>query len=187
MDGNKFISNESLIQFFYKDLDKINKKSVCPLPHEFILYSSEVLNDYALSDRFFQTQEGRVNEKVLGINFLEATHKSPRERKEIYKDVGDTVLVQLGFFSERVKRKGPDPKYYIHLGKSAYAGMEKLNASFYDIPNFYNLFSSSLEQMVNLLVTMRESHNFDSFEQYLLEGSEEYKNLFIHITSKKVS
>ena len=187
MDKNKILSHDSLIQFFYKDLDQVNKNSICPLPHEFILYSCEVLNDYALSDRFFNTAEGRVNEKVLGINFLEANHKSYREKKEIYKDVGDTILVQLGLFSKHLKRKNNTAKYYLDLGRSAYAHMENLDCNFYDIPNFYNLFSSSFEHMINLLAVMQESHNFDSFEQYLISSAEDYGNLFLTPAKKKVS
>ena len=182
------ITNKSLIQFFYKDLDQVNKKSLCPLPQEFILYSSAVLSDYALSERFFNTEKGKVNEKILGVNFLEACHKPPRERLGIYKDVGDTILVQLGLFSERVIKKGPGQSYYLNLGRSAYTGMERLNASFYDIPNFYNLFSSSLEHMIKLLTTMREYHRFDSFDQYLLLSTEnENSHLFINTNQIKAN
>jgi hypothetical protein len=178
MNENNLLLGESLVQFFYKNLDQVNKNSICPLPHEFILYSSEVLNQYALSENFFNTTEGGVNEKILGTSFLEAKHKSKNEKKTIYKDVGDTALVQLGLFPKRLDKKHVTQKYYLNLGKSAYAQMENLNCSFYDIPNFYNLFSSSLEYIINLLSAMSEMNKFDSFEKYLV-SSEDDQNLFL--------
>jgi hypothetical protein len=179
MDKNKILTNESLTQFFYKNLNQVNKNSLCPIPQEFILYSSNVLSDYASSDKFFNTNDGRVNEKVLGISFLEAEAKSRSEKKIIYKDVGDTILVQLGLFPDRIKKKNASQGYYINLGKSAYANMETLDCRFYDIPNFYNLFSSSFEYMIELLATMAQANKFNSFEEYLLLSTEESNNLFI--------
>lgn len=186
MDKNKILTNESLTQFFYKNLNQVNKNSVCPIPQEFILYSSNVLSDYAVSDKFFSTSDGRVNEKVLGISFLEAGAKSRSEKKLIYKDVGDTILVQLGLFPERVKKNATED-YYINLGKTAYAKMENLDCRFYDIPNFYNLFSSSFEYMIELLSTMSKANKFNSFEEYLLLSTSESNNLFITPKDVKAS
>lgn len=177
MNKTGIISHESLVQFFYKGLNEVNKNSICPLPQEFIFYSSDVLNKYLFSEKYFETMNGKISEKILGINFLEAEGKSVNEKKEIYKDIGDISLIQLGMFSKRLDKKNVSQQYYINLGKSAYARMEKLECSYYDIPNFFNLFSTSFEYMVNLLSHMNESNKFDSFEQYLV-SSNESTNLF---------
>lgn len=179
MDKKNILTNESLTQFFYKNLNKVNKNSLCPIPQEFLLYSSNVLSDYAVSEKFFDTTNGKVNEKILGISFLEAEAKTISEKRHIYKDVGDSILIQLGLFPDRIKKRSASSDYYLHLGKSAYANMESLDCRFYDIPNFYNLFSSSLEYMVNLLATMSKSHKYNSFEEYLLHSTDEDSQLFI--------
>lgn len=184
MDKNFFLE-ESLVQFFYKNLNSVNRKSICPLPHEFILYTCEVLNKYVHSETFFTNKDGKMSEKVLGINFLEAAQKSQREKKQIYKSVGDTVLVQLGIFPRRFNAKHVPRKYYLHLGKSAYANMESLDCSFYDIPNFYNLFSTSFEYIVKLLTVMTQLHHYDSFEQYILNSPEQHSKLFITPNNEK--
>ncbi|MAX65628.1 MAG: hypothetical protein QF441_14005 [Bacteriovoracaceae bacterium] len=187
MKSSILTTDESLTQFFYKSLNKVNKKSLCPLPEEFILYSSEVLNKYAFSENFFENVDGKVNEKTLGVHLLEANQKTASERKLIYQDVGDTILVQLGFFPNRIKRKQITESYYLNLGKVAYSNMEKLNCTFYDIPNFYDLFSSSLEGVVKVLSAMANSSHFESFEEYLLHGSDN-NHIFHHkIDSKKIS
>ncbi len=165
-------TTKSLTQFFYQNLDEINKKCLCPLPQEFILYSSEVLNQYSLSGHFFQKTESGVSEKVLGINYLEAHHKPDHEKKKILKDVGDSVLVQLGFFKSEQKRRAPSRSYYLNLGRSAYIHMENLDCTFYDIPNFYQKFATSLDAILNVIKTASESLNYNSFEDYLINKTE---------------
>ena len=138
MSEKQLLVGESLTTFFYRNLDEVNKKSLCPLPQEFIWYSSEVLTTYTDPEKYFSTDGGKINEKVLGLKLLEAHQKPISEKKALFKDIGDTTLVQLGLFSSSVKKKSPPKSYYINIGKSAYAQMETLDCSFYDIPQFYN-------------------------------------------------
>ena len=153
------------------------------MPQEFILYSSQVLNHYAISDKFFTSDgDGKVNEKILGIELLTAEQKSQKERRAIYKDIGDTILVQLGIFPKRVSKKSISEKYYIHLGKSAYAQMESLECSFYDIPHFFHLFSTSFEYIIELLLAMKEITRFETFEQYLIECHEDTSRSSLFLT-----
>jgi len=185
---NLVLTDNSLTQFFYNDLSKVNKNSICPIPEEFILYSSEVLDKYALSEKFYHINEqGVLNEKILGLSFLEAENKSLSEKKSIYKDIGDSILVQMGFFHERIQVKNPAPSYYLNLGKTAYSNAQKLDCRFYDIPNFYQMLATSLEHIIKLLKIMKNSHKFDSFQQYLLEDSEDHSNLFMTKPDLKVS
>lgn len=164
MSENKIITEESLVQFFYRGLDEINKNSLCPLPQEFIWYSSEVLNLYTCSEKFFTSSNGRVSEKLLGVELLQAQQLTENEKKKIYKDIGDTILVQLGVFSKEDSLNS----YYINIGKSAYRNMDQLNCSFYDIPNFYQLFSTSLEHVLNVLIKLKEVLSVENFHDYFL-------------------
>lgn len=160
MKRSNIVTDESLTSFFYKNLDKINKNSLCPIPQEFLWYSSEVLNAYAFSSH-------KVDEQILGVEFLEAEKKSLNEKKKIYKEIGDMTLVQLGLFPQRLKMVGEN--YYIQIGKSAYSNMEHLDCNFYDIPNFFKLFSTSFESVINLLSNVREVTQFENFNEYLLQ------------------
>ena len=179
-------TTKSLTQFFYQSLDEINKKCLCPLPQEFILYSSEVLNQYSLTGHFFNETDSGINEKILGINFLEAQHKSDHEKKKMLKDVGDSVLVQLGFFKSEQKRRSPSRSYYLNLGKSAYIHMENLECRFYDIPNFYHKFATSLDAILNVIKTASEAISYQSFEEYLIHQDQELNSFLIDF-DKKVS
>ncbi len=155
-------SDKTLNQYFYSKLDQLNKKVICPLPQEFVYYSAITLEDYAHSQKFFQPDKG------LGYTFVEAQQKTDEERKKIYKDVGDSILVQMGLFPEYLKGKLLNKSYFINIGKMAYNHMEHLECTFYDIPNFYKLFSSSFENIVNLLELYGESNKFENYDEYLI-------------------
>lgn len=172
MSDHELLIKHSLKEYFYQNLDQVNKKNLCPLPQEFLIYSSEVLEKYALSQHFFDTESGKLSEKVFGLSLLEANLKSLGEQRLIYKDVGDSILVQLGFFSERISKKKMSDTYYLQVGKSAYHYMEKLDCSFYDIPNFYNLFSTSLDKMIYLLTLTSKQINFETESYHLVLESD---------------
>lgn len=167
--GDKIIvSGQSLSDYFYRHLSDVNKKSNCPLPQEFILYSSEVMQEFAFA--------GRAEENVLGVEFLKAEQKSIGEKKVIYKEIGDSILFQLGMFPDGITKKSPSKSYYINLGKSAYSKAAALDCSFYDIPNFYNLLATSLENLIMVLTHVSGKFNYDSLEQYLLNNPEALKD-----------
>lgn len=147
-------SSYSLNEFFYKNLSFKNKQISCPLPEEFIFYSSLVLERYALSDVFFDSNDSGINQKIFGMRYLDSLGKDKDEKIVELKDVGDTILVQLGLFSDSVNKKITNKGYYISLAQSAYAQLDSMNSNFYDIPNFYKLFASSFEKTIILLEVM---------------------------------
>ena len=50
--------------------------------------------------------------------------------------------------------------------------MENLDCTFYDIPNFYQKFATSLDAILNVIKTASESLNYNSFEDYLINKTE---------------
>ncbi len=168
MGNETIITSASLSDFFYKDLSLKNKIFPCPLPEEFLFYSSLTLEKYSLSENFFESEAGKVSEKILGMRYLESKSKTREEKLSELKDIGDTVLVLLGFFSDSVNKKLITRDYYLSIAQSAYSDLGKLNSSFYDIPNFYNLFASSLGNTVKLLESVATEFKMADSEQYLL-------------------
>lgn len=169
MVKEQLITSSSLNEFFYKKLTRKNKEVVCPLPEEFIFYSSLVLERYALSDVFFNAKEGKVNEKILGVKLLETLNTTNENKVSDLKDIGDTVLVQLGLFSESVKKKLINKGYYLTLARNAYHELDGMNSQFYDIPHFYKLFATSLDKTISLLEVMADEFNDLETSSYLLD------------------
>lgn len=148
---NKIILSTNLKGFFFEGLSEINKKSLCPVPESIIYYSSDVLDKFALSQDFFETSEGKVREKILGMKLLEATQYNRDEQKKIYKEVGDMSLLVCGYFSESVNKKIVDKDYYAQLGKMAYSHLNNVSPTFLDIPCFYGMVATCFESMTTLM------------------------------------
>lgn len=159
----KIILSTNLKGFFFDGLSELNKKSLCPVPESVIYYSSDVLDKFALSQDFFETSDGKVREKVLGIKLLEATQMNREEQKRIYKEVGDMSLIVCGYFAESVNKKIIDIHYYSQLGKMAYSHLNSVTPNFLDIPHFYGMVATCFESLTTLMTLMAaKEKNFDN-------------------------
>ncbi len=164
--AKKIILSTNLKGFFFEGLSELNKKSLCPVPESVIFYSSDVLDKFALSDDFFETSDGKVREKILGMKLLEATQLPRDEQKKIYKEVGDMSLMVCGYFSESVNKKIVDTQYYAQLGKMAYSHLNSVTPRFLDIPHFYGIISTCFESLTALITIMASKGK--GFEHNLL-------------------
>jgi hypothetical protein len=151
---NKIILTTNLKGFFFEGLSELNKKSLCPVPESVIYYSSDVLDKFALSEDFFETNEGKVREKILGMKLLEATQLSREEQKKTYKEVADMSLMVCGYFSESVNKKIVDSQYYAQLGKMAYSHLNNVSPTFLDIPSFYGMVATCFESLTTLMMIL---------------------------------
>ncbi len=150
----KIILSTNLKGFFYDGLSELNKKSLCPVPESIIFYSSDVLDKFALSEMYFETSEGKLREKILGIKLLEATQQTRDVQKRVYKEVGDMSLLICGFFSESVNKKIIDIQYYGQIGRMAYSHLNTVTPKFLDIPDFYGMVATSFGSLTTLLMLL---------------------------------
>lgn len=153
-EPKKIILSTNLKGFFFEGLSELNKKSLCPVPESIIYYSSDVLDKFALSEDFFETSEGKVREKILGMKLLEATQLSREDQKRVYKEVGDMSLMVCGYFSESVSKKIVDTQYYAQLGKMAYSHLNNVTPKFLDIPHFYGMVATCFESLTTLMTLL---------------------------------
>ena len=152
--AKKIILSANLKGFFFEGLTELNKKSLCPVPESVIYYSSDVLDKFALSQNFFEVNEGKVREKILGMKLLEASQVGRDEQKKIYKEVGDMSLLVCGYFSESVNKKIVDTQYYSQLGKMAYSHLNTVTPNFLDIPSFYGMVATCFESLTTLMTIL---------------------------------
>ena len=150
----KIILSTNLQGFFFEGLSELNKKSLCPVPESIIFYSSDVLDKFTLSQDFFETSEGKVREKILGMKLLEATQLTREEQKKVYKEVGDMSLMVCGYFSESVNKKLVDTQYYAQLGKMAFSHLNNVTPKFLDIPHFYGMVATCFESLTTLMTML---------------------------------
>jgi hypothetical protein len=190
----KIISAPDLKSFFFESLNQINQKSLCPLPQETIYYSTLVLDRFALSEQFFELNEGKLREKILGLKFLEAGMLDHTAQPRSYQEIGDMSLIVCGYFSESVNRKILDLSYYAKIGKMAYSTLDNYVPRFLEIPGFYKILSTTFEPLTILLgMLAKENRSGDArleiFQKVLADQATEAEQLSAGIlpTEKKVS
>ncbi len=192
---NSIITVSNLKSYFFDGLNELNNKSICPVPQEIIYYSSDVLNKFSVSQEFFDVNDGRVRQKILGIKMLEALHLSKDEQKKVYKEVADTALFVCGYFSESVNRKILDTSYYYNLGRSAYGQLNSVVPKYLDVPCFYSMLATSFGPLTGLISKLASKDRFEN-ENYILNlkalhndlsDEELYRNNIHPALTKKIS
>jgi hypothetical protein len=159
--AKKIILSTNLQGFFFEHLVELNSKSLCPVPQSVLYYSSDVLDKFALSQDFFEINEGKVREKVLGVKLLEATTLTREEQKKVYKEVADMSLLFCGYFAESVNKKIVDTQYYAQLGKMAYGHLNSVTPTFLDIPCFYGMVATCFESLSTLMTLLAAKGKFE--------------------------
>ncbi|MCK5073334.1 MAG: hypothetical protein KAQ98_07920 [Bacteriovoracaceae bacterium] len=152
----KLTCESSLQSFFFDQLQKINKKISSPISNEKIFYSSNVLNDFGSSHRFFDVNEGKISDKMLGIKLMESESMPKNKKKVILRDIGDTALFACGFFAESFNRKVFDVKYYHDIGKTAYSKLNVIIPEFYQVPSFFGSMALSFDKLTLLISVLSQ-------------------------------
>lgn len=149
--SHSFTLESSLQSYFFGQLQDINEKSQEPLPTETIYYGSLVMDKFGDASKYFEKEEGKVRDKILGIKLLQTSQMSREERKRTLKDVGDTALLICGFFSDSLNKKILDTKYYQELGQTAYRRLNHEVPQAYDVPSFFELISVRFDQLTTVM------------------------------------
>lgn len=151
----------SLQPFFYDQLQAVNRKSTHAMPNETIYYLSLVMDKLGDSSKYFETIDGKVRNKILGIKLLEASQLSKEKRKAVIRDVGETALILCGYFSDSLNRKIVDAKYYQDVGTIAYEQLNSFVPSAYDVPSFFKKLANNFNHVTNLITLVSRDLQFD--------------------------
>jgi hypothetical protein len=141
----------SLQPFFYDQLQFFNRKSTQALPNETIYYLSLVMEKLGDSSKYFETIDGKVRDKILGIKLLESSQLSKEKKKIVLRDVGETSLILCGYFSDSLNRKIVDPKYYQNVGTIAFKQLNSFVPTAYDVPSFFKKLAINFNHVTNLI------------------------------------
>lgn len=161
-DSKEIILKIGPQEYFFQILSDVNKKSLNNFSREVIFYLSEVMGSFILSQNFFELEEGKFKDKILGTKFLEAKNKSKKPKMRAFKEIGDTALFLSGYFSASLNKKIIDESYYQKLGAMAYDQLNDLVPSFYDVPRFYSGLAQSFQGLSNLLTILAEQQSENS-------------------------
>ena len=120
MGSNKIILGKDLKTLFFHELNVLNEQSVRPFGEEILFYSSGVLENYIASERYFEFNDGRVREKILGQKLLQSNFLDGKAKVRAFQEVGETSLVLCGVFRDSLKSKLVDISFYRGIGENAF-------------------------------------------------------------------
>lgn len=158
----------SLKEYFLSILHEHNYKLRRPLPESTIIYSSHLMEKFSLSEKLFEIRDGKVADKVLGMNYLEASLNDSENKTRAYKDVAETALFVSGYFNESLERGILDTDYYINIGKMAYTNLNTTTPNFLGVENFFKIVSTYFEMLMKLMSQIALSDQSDPLEHMLL-------------------
>ncbi len=174
------IKVHNLDSFFFEELIAINRVAKCPLPQEFLFYSSKILQNYSTSEKLYNFSEKGVREKILGEMLLSANFKAKEEKIRMLKEVGDISLLLSGYFAKSLEKKIVDRKPYKDLGKIAYSRINDLNFNCMNFPNFFKGLETCFDLVSSHLNCLASIDKSDSQKHLLIENIlEEDKNLYL--------
>jgi hypothetical protein len=156
-NSDEIIVETSLQSFFFDQMDRINKCSVNPFPQETIYYSSRVMD--RLNDPtclFKQSQDGRLENRVLGLQLLEAGKMKSRQQQRALQEVGESALMLCGFFHQSLEQKLVDLKYYQELGAVAYLRLNRIVPELFEVPSFYQSIALSFKVLSDMMTVVAQ-------------------------------
>jgi hypothetical protein len=102
----------------------------------------------------------------LGPSLVAALRLPRAQRADPLRRVGDTTLFLTGLFVERLERTLVGPRYYVALGRTAYAHLSRDCADSALGPSYADLAARYLD-FVRVLAVIAERHLFDREEDLL--------------------
>ena len=73
------------------------------------------------------SQNSKIIESVIALDFLEAMHLPRRRQLETLREVGDKSLLFCGLFPGIAERRRVNLDYFIDLGQAAYLSVSEMN------------------------------------------------------------
>lgn len=108
-----------------------------------------------LVDHAVPRPEAAEGERPAAVKLLEAQASPPAERFERLRTLGDELLYELGFFRERLRRRGVGEAYVVSVGSGAYLGVSAMLHVEDDVDPFREL-GSKFVPVANALAEVAE-------------------------------
>ena len=127
------------------------------------------IESYLVSLLIRYTNQPEIAKQILATAFLEAIQLKHNQRNTALQYVGDKCLLYAGLFSQIAEKKQVKISYFVELGRSAYAAIDKTQSD--------DLFWSLALQFVgvmDVLQSIREEPDLlplQAYEQWTSLGS----------------
>ena len=119
----ELVTTDNLFSFFYDRLRSAREAQGTEVLDGTEFYLVNLLVDYGRTVRLCEVDGRRVDDLPLAIRLLQSRSASSGDRLRHLKQLADSTLYVLGFFSESLRRSTVNLGYYLGLGESAYTDL----------------------------------------------------------------
>jgi hypothetical protein len=116
-------------------------------------------------------------ERPLGLRYIEAMTAPTAERAKLLRAIGDTTLLAIGFFAERLRRGIMGTDYYAAIGGAAYGaladacGTDDAFADVYaELAAKFSLFVAALARLAPWNRPRSDAELFDLYRRWAESG-----------------
>jgi len=158
-------------EFFRERVTEARSSLSLQLEEEIEFYIVNLLCEFIDPSKILIDQDKTVLDQPLALMLKDAM-EAPSERKTgLFKRMGDVSLYIAGYFQDYFNRKTFDIKYFIDMGRSAYANASVLMRDRYGDQHFckvYDVLSEKFPEMVEVVAIVSDSSaNMDSNDNLL--------------------
>jgi len=113
----------------------------------------EEMQSYLVYMLMRHTQDIDIADNVMANRYLQGLQSQGQQAIEQMRDVGDQCLLYCGFFPERCSRRLVKTRYYMDLGRSAYADLSERMKQGY--ATMYQKLAQHFGALMDVLLAMR--------------------------------
>ena len=118
---------------------------------------TEDLESYLIFLLMRFTNDTRLADSILALEYLESQNLSGTTQHEHLRDVGDKCLLFAGFYPEQAHKKLVSLPYFVNLGRGAYDQIARKTIYHHQLYTGLNdLFAQLASNFVNLLTVLQQ-------------------------------
>jgi len=123
------VVEDNLFSFFFDQVRSARKVRGTQVRDHTEFYLVDLLTRFGRSPNLFEVNGQRVDDRPLAIRLLESrSGYDAASRLRDLKQLADSTLYVLGFFSESLRRRTVNTRYYAGLAESAYSDLALLTS-----------------------------------------------------------
>jgi len=121
---------DNLFSFFFDQVRSAREAQGTEVREHTEFYLVNLLTHFGRSPNLFEVNGERIDERPLAIRLLESRRASGRgNRLRDLKQLADSTLYVLGYFSQSLRRSTVNTGYYAGLAESAYGDLALITGS----------------------------------------------------------
>lgn len=165
-EKGRVVPVRNLCEFFRTSIDEVITRQGVDLDPHATHYVVNTMTLFSRSEELYENHGEAYGIRPLALMLADASDsRTPEERQQILRRIGDLALFIGGFFIDSLENKAVDVDYYIYMGGSAYGSLsEETRGTFHGnaFAHVYRELSRKIQLVIDILNDVRASISAES-------------------------